>query len=632
MYKLELALILFLPALAPALHAQPSASPQPIVTVPESSCVVHSGDNSAWAADDFDTAGWQPLAQFIPTGKDSTFWVRCAADQSLATLPDPAVQVMNVYAGTVWVNGRKVGTIEFGPGSATWKSADALTLALPADVAGSVRSVAIRCVLSQVGWAHGYRPALIRLGIRESLIDHRIAEEHHFPDGLLPAYTLFLLVGASGIFLLGLYFYDRTQTPALWLALFCLPQGYFRVISYLYALAFSAPEPALMLWSTFDAFSDWFAVLFFFSIAQRRMPRVYWIVFASICYFVIGTNLPLALPPRWALPVSVFMFKSLAFTQAGESFAFTAPLVAFWPLSRLRGQRRTLFIVCLLWSMTEFFFFYQGKLFHLAWTSPVQNFVALACLLVIAALVAIIFRNQRTVALERSRLSTEIEAAREVQNRLVPAALPALPGFRLDAVFHPAAEVGGDFYQIFPQPGGFALIVIGDVSGKGLKAAMTGSMVVGALRSLAQENLSPAQILSRLNSQLAASSDSGFVTCLCARIAADGTLTMANAGHLSPYRDGKEVPLESGLPLGITADAYYTECACQFAIGDRLTFMSDGVVEARNAAGELFGFERTAAISGNTADQIAKAAEHFGQEDDITVLTVTFAPAEVLRA
>jgi serine phosphatase RsbU (regulator of sigma subunit) len=233
---------------------------------------------------------------------------------------------------------------------------------------------------------------------------------------------------------------------------------------------------------------------------------------------------------------------------------------------------------------------------------------------------------------QSDQLRVEFAAAREVQQRLVPIALPHIDRVRLSAAYLPAAEVGGDFYQVFPQSEGAALIVIGDVSGKGLKAAMTGTLVLGALHSLAQENLSPPQILSRLNVQLAASSGGGFVTCLCVRIAPDGTLTLANAGHLAPYRNGEEVPLDSGLPLGIAADATYPESTLQLAPTDRLTFLSDGVVEAQSATGELFGFDRTRSISTQTAEAIAHAAQAFGQQDDITVLTLTVAPAEVLHA
>ncbi len=106
----------------------------------------------------------------------------------------------------------------------------------------------------------------------------------------------------------------------------------------------------------------------------------------------------------------------------------------------------------------------------------------------------------------------------------------------------PAAEVGGDFYQVLPQSGGSALIVVGDVSGKGLKAAMTGTMVLGALRSLAQETSSPGKILDRLNAQLAATTDGGFVTCLCARIDAAGA---ANPRQRRPPRP---LPQRRGSP------------------------------------------------------------------------------------
>lgn len=225
-------------------------------------------------------------------------------------------------------------------------------------------------------------------------------------------------------------------------------------------------------------------------------------------------------------------------------------------------------------------------------------------------------------AKQEQRLRTEMESARHVQGQLVPADLPQIAGFACDAAYRAASEVGGDFYQVFPRPDGSALILVGDVSGKGLRAAMLGTLIVGAAGALAQENLSAAEMLDRLNRRLHGSTDGGFATCLCALLAADGTLTIANAGHLAPYRNGLEVELESGLPLGIVAAAEYAETCVQLDPCDALTFMSDGVVEARSVAGELFGFERTRDISVHSAQQIADAAARFGQEDDITVLTV----------
>jgi len=226
------------------------------------------------------------------------------------------------------------------------------------------------------------------------------------------------------------------------------------------------------------------------------------------------------------------------------------------------------------------------------------------------------------ISREQARAAAEFEAAREIQQRLVPASLPALPGFHVEAAYLPAQEVGGDFYQVLEQRDGYALIVVGDVSGKGLKAAMTGALAIGALRTLADENLSPGALLSRLNRQMLTAQESGFITCLCVRISLQGSVTMANAGHLSPYRRGEEIKVDSGLPLGLTADADYSETHLELAPGDTLMLLSDGVVEAMNDEHQLFGFERTRAISTQSAHQIAAAAQAFGQEDDITVLTL----------
>lgn len=170
---------------------------------------------------------------------------------------------------------------------------------------------------------------------------------------------------------------------------------------------------------------------------------------------------------------------------------------------------------------------------------------------------------------------------------------------------------------------GATLVVVGDVSGKGLKAAMTGTLAMGALRALAGEGFGPGAVLTRLNRQLADSGSEGFVTCLCARMTPNGEVTVANAGHLPPYRNGEEMLLEPDVPLGLAPVEKYAEYAFRLEEGDRLTLLSDGVVEARDARGELFGFERTRAISRETADAIAEAALRYGQADDITVLALT---------
>jgi serine phosphatase RsbU (regulator of sigma subunit) len=166
------------------------------------------------------------------------------------------------------------------------------------------------------------------------------------------------------------------------------------------------------------------------------------------------------------------------------------------------------------------------------------------------------------------------------------------------------------------------LVIVGDVSGKGMPAAMTVSLLVGTVRTLAHYTQSPGEILAAMNQRMLARSHGGFTTCLVLRADPNGALIIANAGHIAPYLAGMELQLKNGLPLGISADTIYAESTFQLSREQQLTFLTDGVVEARDKFGALFGFDRAAAMSGHSADQIAKTAELFGQDDDITVLTL----------
>jgi serine phosphatase RsbU (regulator of sigma subunit) len=223
---------------------------------------------------------------------------------------------------------------------------------------------------------------------------------------------------------------------------------------------------------------------------------------------------------------------------------------------------------------------------------------------------------------EKQRLAAELAASRAVQQILIPEQTPEIPGFTIDAVYEPYGEVGGDFYQILPLVDGGALIAIGDVSGKGMPAAMMVSLLAGTLHALVETTTSPGQLLAGLNRLVQGRSHGGFTTCLILRIAPDGAVTFANAGHISPYLLGKELVCENGLPLGLVAAGSYPESSFDLRAREQLTLLTDGVVEARNGAGELFGFDRTAANASLTAEAIAQQAQAFGQDDDITVLTV----------
>jgi hypothetical protein len=230
------------------------------------------------------------------------------------------------------------------------------------------------------------------------------------------------------------------------------------------------------------------------------------------------------------------------------------------------------------------------------------------------------------------RAETELEAARAVQQVLIPDAAASLPGFRIESVYRPAGQVGGDFFLILPTTRGGVLVAIGDVSGKGMPAAMTVSVLLGTLRTLAQYTTSPAEILAAANRTLASRSQDGFTTCLVVRGDPDGVLTLANAGHLPPYCNGEELAIEGGLPLGVQPQTSYPEVRFELKPGDQLTLLTDGVIEARSRGGELFGFTRAQASSRQTAEQIAEAARAFGQEDDITVLTLALADAKTVVA
>jgi serine phosphatase RsbU (regulator of sigma subunit) len=268
--------------------------------------------------------------------------------------------------------------------------------------------------------------------------------------------------------------------------------------------------------------------------------------------------------------------------------------------------------------------------------------------LLVCSIVYAIYRFTIEQGEAQTALQQEFKSAQELQRVLIPEQLPALPGYAITSAYRPAAEVGGDFFQLIPlaraksedrystlssiqplvslqQQQGAALLVIGDVSGKGLKAAMAVSMIVGALRTLAEISDDPGTILTGMNRRIVGRLTDGFVTCLILRINEKGECAMANAGHLAPFLNRAEIPMEGTLPLGLIPEARYESVPLDLRVGDQLTLFTDGLLEARNAAGEVYGFERMAALLATRPDasRAVNAAVEFGQEDDITVLALT---------
>jgi hypothetical protein len=255
---------------------------------------------------------------------------------------------------------------------------------------------------------------------------------------------------------------------------------------------------------------------------------------------------------------------------------------------------------------------------------PIMMQEILSTILILAIILAV----YRYILVEAGRqriVREEMKSAQELQRVLIPEALPRVPGFAITSAYQPAAEVGGDFFQLVAVNKNTSILVVGDVSGKGLKAAMTVSLIIGALRTLTDLTSQPDKILEMLNRRMVGRLEHGFVTCLVIRIGSDGACVAASAGHPAPFVGDHEVMLAPAVPLGLDPNARYERQPFDLRVGAQLTVYTDGLLEARSRDGELFGFNRLEKLISLHPDakEAVDAAIEFGQEDDITVLTVT---------
>jgi GAF domain-containing protein len=279
----------------------------------------------------------------------------------------------------------------------------------------------------------------------------------------------------------------------------------------------------------------------------------------------------------------------------------------------LRAGQRTVGVIAL--ATTAAGASYSAANLKLLNTIALQTAAAIANSLLCAEMV--------DAARARAAFAQELHAASTVQQLLLQGASRSTPGFHVESVYLPASEVGGDFFFVSPAPDGSLTAIVGDVSGKGLTAAMRVAMILGVLRGESSQD--PGEILFHLNNALIAQGQLGFTTACCIRVAPTGEYTLANAGHIAPYLSGRELDTPPALPLGLIADQSYELTHGFLAPAERLVLLSDGVPEARSPNGELYGFERLSGLTLLPAQQIADAAQSFGQEDDITVLTLAFA-------
>jgi serine phosphatase RsbU (regulator of sigma subunit)/predicted ester cyclase len=241
---------------------------------------------------------------------------------------------------------------------------------------------------------------------------------------------------------------------------------------------------------------------------------------------------------------------------------------------------------------------------------------------------------------ERERVDQELRVARRIQHTSLPEEVPQLEGWQITPYYQPAREVGGDFYDFHLLSEGRLGLVVGDATGKGVPAALVMSTTCGMLQLAAQAlgSSSPGEILSRVNETLLARiPDNMFVTCFYAILEPEsGSLTYANAGHDLPYlhRNGTAEELRArGMPLGLMPGMRYEEKETILQAGESALFYSDGLVEAHDPKGEMFGFPRLRELVAEHAEERSLGnllleelytfvGESWEQEDDITLLTL----------
>lgn len=251
---------------------------------------------------------------------------------------------------------------------------------------------------------------------------------------------------------------------------------------------------------------------------------------------------------------------------------------------------------------------------------------------------------------ERERIEQELRTAQAIQHTFLPSEAPSLAGWELVTHYQPAHELGGDFYDFLHLDDGRLGLVVGDVTGKGIPAALVMTATHTTIRAAARESAAPGQIFAQVNDLLHTDIPPGmFVTCFYAVLEPEsGRLWFANAGHETPFRCGAGHATElkaSGMPLGLMPATRYDEYEAILAPGESLLFYSDGLVEAHSPSREMFGLPRLKALLEADADGAAHSTfsgaglidsllrelrrftgEGWEQEDDVTLVVLHRAP------
>jgi hypothetical protein len=605
-----------------------------------------TGDDLAWAQPGYNDSSWEQLrgdqtwgAQTHPSYVGFA-WYRKPIEVDRASGPLTILMPPVDDAYELYWNGKKIGGSGSLPPRAQWDATpQAATFPLPTNSGVLALRVWKSTLASVDPNTLGGMEAAPRIGDSAYLALQARATVMEHERRRLPVLISSALMLVTGLISLLVFMRERRRWLYFWLALYLIAIGAAGIHNVLdISAGFFGNQLYIQLFSCVADLSLWALLLALFGLDHERTWRRWTLGLAGL-YFAAQT-----------VDIITLLFwqhggKGLVWTDAITTAIYTiAPLyiVAILIAGLRRRSQIDLWPLAFIISFEGLWVFVRGIAGQglqitqwgglLTWMSNLGFSLGdyrfdMRPILEALLFVTLVFTVAREQYLERrrqARMELEVRSAREVQQVLVPEAVPAVPGFAIDSVYKPAAELGGDFFQVIALPDASTLMVIGDVSGKGLKAAMTVSLIVGTLRTLADYTQEPVEILRGMNRRLCGRVRDGFATCVVLRVKPNGDATIANAGHLAPFRDGEELPLNGALPLGLSADATYEELAFRLQEGETLTLYTDGIVEARSTSGELYGFERVQKLAQErkSAEQIVEAACVFGQEDDITVLSI----------
>jgi hypothetical protein len=617
--------------------------------------LAQQGDDPRWSDPQFDDSQWQVVNTGEPLGQQGMKGVDAVWYRTHMRIPPTArhlaLLVLQYYGSAqIFVNGTEIGGWgSFGPGG-DFRMANIWTAPIPDAVLGRGElTIAIRGRIGRV--SHGGANAIggvgaltgIKAGPSAAINDAALLQG--FRDFTSNATNLTILVLVLVITLaLALTVRHEPEYRALAVALTA------QACSQIEALVFLSNHVKLDLGSIL--FQELSRAVFLIALVEfvRIVLQLHRSRFFTIYYWLLGLLLPALvtfLDLYWgpghdtANPLTVAL--SLTLEVLTVPAVAGLPLLALWIAWKRRNRDALLlFVPLLINASVDYFLFSLSMLRLLHWIGPdtgndimvpIRSFLVgwdemVSFAFSITLLLFLVVRTVR-LAREKAAAASEMQAVKTLQGLLLARESQATPGYAVETVYRPALEVGGDFFLVSPGADGSIVVIVGDVSGKGLLAAMRVSLILGALNR--ESSRQPAEVLSRLNHALLGQGEVGFTTACCVRVEEDGDFSFANAGHLNPYVDGREVEAPGALPLGIHDGQTYEPVTGHLDAGQRMVLLSDGVVEARSKR-SLLGFEKLVELTRLTPGEIADAAQKFGQEDDITVLTLTLLGAGVVHA